>query len=73
VFRFVVGVICILIYAGMYYAFDEILRTYDHSNGRYRKAGRRALMVAFWPFIYPEMILLDRYREWKTKESQRGK
>lgn len=73
VFRFVIGVICILIYAGMYYAFDEILRTYDHSNGHYRKAGRRALMVVFWPFVYPEMILIERYKVWKSNGSLHGK
>lgn len=72
-FRFVVGLVFVLLYAGGYYAFDEMLRSYDQQNGKYRKAGRRALMIVFWPFVYPEMILIERYRVWKTNENQRGK
>ena len=72
--KFLIGVICILLYAGGYYAFDEILRSYDQINGRYRKAGRRALMIVFWPFVYSEMLLAEKVIQWiKTKENQLGK
>ena len=70
-FKFLIGVICILLYAGGYYAFDEILRSYDQINGKYRKAGRRALMIIFWPFVYSEMLLLELYNERKERKAKK--